>query len=136
MNQCHSAPAVHQPFLYGRMGTEPRMKVLHDGNCRQPPRRPGRNPRRQLQFMPQTPLTAATQVSSHAVMQQVGWTPQIASTQLGLNGGASQPDKSAEPSEQSVCEQLPALSSQSRLSQIVRTRWIHELFQEKLQQVG
>ena len=89
-----------------------------------------------MQFKPQTPLTAATQVSSQAVMQQAGWTPQFASTQLGLNGGASQPDESAEPTEQSVCEQLPALSSQSRLSQIVLTRWMHGLSQEELQQAG
>ncbi len=77
--------------------------------------------RRQSQLYPQTELTLLTQARSHWVSQHEGSTAQISLTQLGLTGGLSQPGVSRTPVEQTGCAQAPALSSQVRLEQIVRT---------------
>ena len=74
---------------------------------------------------PQTVSTSPTQVWSQLSVQQKLSTTQMMATQLGLVGGSSQPETSAEPVLHAGWAQVPALSSQTRLLQVVRTgQWL------------
>ena len=90
----------------------------------------------QSQLCPQALSTRSTQVESQVAEQQDGRASQIASTQLVAAGGVSQNSVSASPSLHRVWAQEPALSSQIRLPQSVRTDSMHCASQAVVQHDG